>query len=124
MEYDQAHKTALFSSSFHLFIGFYDESRVEGFSQTLRFSDPDAGLALAGCLIVAQFTVHAFNQLNAITQRCVDRMDGFSIEIVEFVQAIDPVAFATDVAVMASLIRCFEQAVMRAASLFDLFLYQ
>jgi len=68
MEHDGVHKTVLFSSSVHLFVGFYDELGVKGFGQTLRRPDPDAGLALADCLIVAQFTMQFFNQFNAVTQ--------------------------------------------------------
>ena len=68
MEYDRAHKTVLFSSLIHLFVGFYDETGVKGLGQTLRLPDPDAGLTLAGCLIVAQFTMQFFNQFNAVTQ--------------------------------------------------------
>jgi hypothetical protein len=67
MEHDGVHKTVLFSALVHLFIGFYDEPGVKGVGQTLRLPDPDAGLALAVCLIVAQFTMQFFNQFNAVT---------------------------------------------------------
>ncbi len=124
MEYDRPHKTKLFSPSIHLSVGFYDESGVESLGQALRVSDPVTGLALAGRFVVTQLAVQFFDQFDAVTQRCVDRMSGFSVKVGEIIQTIGPVTFAAQLAKVTAIVGRLEQAVMRTVSFCDYFLHQ
>jgi hypothetical protein len=105
-------------------VGIYEETSVEIFRQALRVSDPDTGLALAGCLIVAQFAVQFFNYLDSVSQRSVYRVGGFSVEIPKLIQALDPMALVTHITKVTPIIRCVELAVVWAVSLFYYFLNQ
>ena len=124
MEYDRPHKTGVFSLSDHMSVRIYDKAGIESLGQALRVPDPEAGLAFAGRLIMAQFFIELFNQLDAIAQRRVDRVGGFALEVREVVQATDPMTLAVEVAKVTSIVRRLEQTVMRAVAILDHVLHQ
>jgi hypothetical protein len=66
-----------------------------------------------------KFAVQGLNQLDAITQGCVDRVFRFVFEVGEFLQAIDPVALTVDVALMTAIAGGVEEAVVRAVTFLD-----
>ena len=58
------------------------------FREVLGVSDPAAGLASAGRLVVMQFAVQSFNQLDALAQRCTEDLRRFVFEMPEVLQTL------------------------------------
>jgi hypothetical protein len=93
-------------------------------SQVLGISDPVAGFAGTGRLIVAQLAVQGFNEFNAFPQRIAERFCSLVINASEVLQAFGPLTQSLTVAVMAALAGRRVEALMREISLFDELLYQ
>jgi hypothetical protein len=87
-------------------------------------SDPVAGFAGTGRLIVAQLAVQGFDEFDAFTQRVAKRFRRFVINASEVLQAFGPLTRPLTVAVMAALAGRSVEALMREISLFDEFLDQ
>jgi hypothetical protein len=68
---------------------------------------------------VAQLAVQRPNHIDAISERRIYRVGRFALEIPKFLEATGPMAFATEAALLASIIGCLEQAFMRAVSLIN-----
>ena len=92
--------------------------------QVFGVPDPDTGLAGAGCLIVAQFTVQCLDQLYPFTQRSAENRRWFFFEISEVLQAFGPFAFPVAVAVIAPFTSRLVEVVVLEVTLFNKFLHQ
>jgi hypothetical protein len=70
-------------------------------------------------LIVTQFNVYRPNQVDAISQGRIYRVGCLAVEIAELIETTNPMAFATEAALAASIIGCLEQTFMWAVSLIN-----
>jgi hypothetical protein len=68
---------------------------------------------------VAQLAVHRANQVDAISQGRAYRVGCLAVEIAELIETTDPMAFATEAALLASIIGCLKQTFMWAVSLIN-----
>lgn len=73
---------------------------------------------------MTKLVVQVFNQFYAVAQRGIYRMCCFAVEVVEVIQALDPVTVTPDFAVVTPIVRRLEQTVVWTVSLGDYFLHQ
>ncbi len=92
--------------------------------QVFSCSDPVAGFAGTGRLIVSQLAVQGFDKFDAFTQRVAERFRRLVIYASEVLQAFGPLTHSLTVAVMAALAGRRVEALMREISLLDEFLDQ
>jgi hypothetical protein len=94
------------------------------FRQVFGISDPAAGFASTGCLIVSQFAMQSFDQLDAFTQRYAQSFRRFLVEVPEISHAGNPIALRLRATVVAFFAGRSEEAFVRVVPFFDESLYQ
>ncbi len=62
-----------------------------------------------------------FNEVDAVQQRGVQRVDRFACEIVEIVEAAQPVTLLSQVAAATAIAGCVKKSVLRAVLQIDIF---
>jgi hypothetical protein len=92
---------------------------LEFFRQVFRIPNPAAGLAGARGLVVPQFAVQGFDQLDAFAQRIGQLFVGLVAAMDEILQAFVPAAIAGTVTGMAALTGGLVETLVRVVSTFD-----
>jgi hypothetical protein len=94
------------------------------FRQMFRVSDPAAGFAGTGCLIVPQFAMQCLDQFDAFTQRYAQGLRRFVVEVPEILHAGNPTAVGRRATVVAPFASRIKQALVRIVPFFDESFYQ
>lgn len=82
---------------------------------------PAAGLASAGFGVMLYLFIMRFNQVDAVQQRGVKRVNRFACQIVEIVKAAQPVTFLSQVTAATAIAGCVKKSVLRAVLQIDIF---
>jgi hypothetical protein len=98
-----------------------DESPRKLLRQFLRIPGPVAGLASAGFGVMLHLLIMCFDQVDAVQQGGVQRVDGFAGQIIKIVKAAQPVTLLSQITAPTAIAGSIKQSVLRAVLQIDIF---
>jgi hypothetical protein len=98
-----------------------DESSRKLLRQFLRIPGPVAGLASAGFGVMLRLFIMRFNEVDAVQQRGVKRVNRFAGQIIKIVKATQPVTLLSEVAAATAIAGSIKKSVLRAVLQIDIF---
>ncbi len=82
---------------------------------------PAAGLASAGFGVMLYLFIMRFNQVDAVQQRGVKRVDRFACQIIKIVKAAQPVTLLSQVTAPTAITGSVKKSVLRTVLQIDIF---